>query len=157
MYPFAIQAMSLADPWNLPFCQACVLLIEMLGFDSHPLRISLCVLDRLTVASSMAEKAALKEVGRHLMADQQAALDVKAQLEGVLLTNGHQDFTTLIENWDVAVTFCSVYGLDPPVQFLQQCARWNQWLPFLLFIQRYNYPLHLFQPILQVCSLIIRA
>ena len=53
LYPFAIQAMALDDPWNLPLCLAAVCLMEMLGFDSHPLRITLTVLDRVAAAAKV--------------------------------------------------------------------------------------------------------
>ena len=50
LYPFAIQAIALEDPWNHSLCMASVFLIEALGYDSHPLRITLAVLDRVAVA-----------------------------------------------------------------------------------------------------------
>ena len=50
VYPLAMAAMALDDPWNAALCQAVVLLTEMMGCDSHPLRITLAVLDRLAKA-----------------------------------------------------------------------------------------------------------
>ena len=50
LHPFAIQAIALDDPWDLSVCLSSVFLTEMLGFDTHPLRITLAVLDRIAAS-----------------------------------------------------------------------------------------------------------
>lgn len=148
-YPFAIQAMGLEDPFNKSLLQSCVLLIEMLGFNSHPFRTTLAVLDRIMQDPAM-DRSHITGMSRALLTDASATHNLSAQLETYLLKNGDaDDIVNLVDTWHLAVEFSNLYGLDLPVQFLRQCASRNQWLTFLLFIQYYDYPLEKYYPMLK--------
>ena len=91
------------------------------------------------------------------MADQQAAAELGNLLESTLLEGpagsaggeGDASIASTLEDWALAVEFCTLYGLALPVRMLQQCARRNQWQLFVLFIQRFDYPIQLLLPILK--------
>lgn len=149
MYPYAIQAIGLEDPWNTTVVQSCVLLIEMLGFNSHPLRTTLAAF-YLIGQDPTADRKALTVISRSILTDIQAARNLSDQLETCLLKNNEtEDAVSLVDSWHLAVEFSTIYGLDSPVGFLRQCAKRNQWLIFLLFVQRYNYPLEKYWELLE--------
>ena len=147
LYPFAIQAICLEDPWNKAVLQSCVMLIEMLGFNSHPLRTTLATLNRI-MQDPAVERKNIVEVCQNLLTDSHAARSLSEQLENCLLKKDDPEVVNIVDIWHLAVDFNTVYGLDLPIQFARQCAKRNQWLVFLLFIQNYNYPLEKYWDIL---------
>ena len=152
VYPFAVQAIAQEDPFNLAVAQSCVLFIEMLGYDSHPLRLTLAALDRIA-RESVLDRTKLCALSRNLMTDSGAARTLADQMEEILLKSADASSSMeSIESWHLAVDFSSTYGLDLPVKFLHQCAARNNWLAFLVFIQRYGYSSKHFRAALQEFS-----
>ena len=148
-YPFVIQAIGLEDPWNKSVLQSCVLLIEMLGFNSHPFRTTLNALDHVMQDVGI-DRNQMIRVSRSLLSDPQAARQLSEQLETCLLkSNNSSDVVQLVQSWHLAVELSTVYGLDLPVQFMRLLASQNQWLTFLLYIQIYKYPLEICLQILE--------
>ncbi|KAK4021130.1 hypothetical protein OUZ56_003057 [Daphnia magna] len=152
-YPFAIQAIGLEDPWNNAISRSCVLLIEMLGFNAHPVRTTLAVLQRLTQDPALDRKN-LVNLTSDLLVDSLAPRSLSELLEDCLLKNNSNDSDAvkLVTSWHLAIEFCTVYGLGLPIKFLTQCASRNHWQIFLLFIQIYNYPFERYREILREFS-----
>jgi len=138
IYPFAVQGIGQEDPFNIPASLSCVLFIEMLGQSSLPLRVTLDALDR--IAHESIDRARLTVLSRNLLTDSSAARNLCDKLESIFLKNWNSsERTMLVENWHLPVEFANIYGLDLPIGFLQKCAITNEWLLFLLYIQRYAY------------------
>ena len=139
-YPFAIQAIGLENPWDKAILQSCVLLIEMLGCNSHPIRSTLAVLQRLIQDPTLSKMSLINAI-HGLLVDVEVANSLSEQLENCFLKNTSDDFdvVNLVNSWHLVIEFCTVYGLDLPVKFLRRCAGQSQWLMFFIFIQNYNY------------------
>ena len=142
-YPFAIQALALeAHSTNRSLVQSCVLLIEMLGYDSYPLRLCIAALDTVRQSPEWNCKE-LANIGRNMLTDVRVVKHLKQMLQNILMQNCNSSDpnVSMMFDWIVVVDLCDLFGLEFPVDLCHQIASQNKWLLFLLFIQYHNYPL----------------
>ena len=143
LYPFVLASIALDDPFNLPQSQSAVLLLEMLGADSAPLRTTLCVLDRVLADDAHeSQQKQLMSVSRDLMQDAKSARWLQQRLVSSLLNNKQelQHPVDLINSWQPLIQFSSSHGLELPAEFLDRAAERNRFLDFLFFADFFNYP-----------------
>jgi len=90
------------------------------------------------------------DVGTDAEADGGADAEADGGVDAGADSGTGRGMAEVVEDWGVAVGFCTLYGLALPVRLLQDCARKDQWQLFVIFIQRYDYPPQSFLPILKV-------
>ena len=151
--PFAIHALAMDHPWDLCRSQSCILLMEMLGYDPHPLRITLAVLDHIRNSGAM-EAPQLTVVCRAILsADEKSAHELLSLLRESLCSapqcGGVDAEEDAIDRWQLAVDWANLYGLPLPLDYGIRCAQTDDWLRFLVYVQRYDYPPELVRMMLQ--------
>ncbi|XP_060709188.1 spatacsin [Hemiscyllium ocellatum] len=132
---------------------ACVAFLELLGVSSFKLRIDLKVADAiLKLWCTNAE-----ETQRSLLRDTLAE-----KLQNLIEFNGSaaEELLTHLENatwenlktrdisrtsfeagqeWSLVAQFCKLHGITVSLAYLQECAREDAWLQFVIFAQLHNY------------------
>ena len=137
-YPSAILAVALEDPWNNSRVQTCVLLIEMLGYDSYPLRLCISVLDSM-LQSSDHDRKELTNIGRNMLTNVPIVSQLTLELEKMLLKSCHlKDLVSFMFDCRGTINFANLFEVALPDFF---SAYKNNLLIFILFIQHYDYPL----------------
>ncbi|XP_059495149.1 spatacsin isoform X2 [Stegostoma tigrinum] len=132
---------------------ACVAFLELLGVSSFKLRIDLKVAD-----------AVLKHWRTNAEETQHSLLrDTLAEkLQNLIEFNGSsaEELLTHLENatwenlknrvinrtsfeagqeWSLVLQFCKLHGISFSLAYLQECAREDEWLQFVIFAQLHNY------------------
>ncbi|XP_067874312.1 spatacsin isoform X2 [Heterodontus francisci] len=136
-----------------PVAAACVAFLELLGVASFKLRIDLKVAD-----------AILKHWCTNAEESQRSLLQVTLadKLQNLIEFNGSsaEELLTHLENatwenlqsrginrasfeagqeWSLVAQFCRLHGISLSMAYLQECAREDEWLQFVIFAQIHNY------------------
>nr|XP_005999754.1 PREDICTED: spatacsin isoform X1 [Latimeria chalumnae] len=133
---------------------ACVTFLELLGVDSLKLRVDLKVASiilthwirnaeeaqRVLLRESLAEK-----IAKLSDAEITTAEELLVYLEVAVWDNIQRQGISRVSldssrEWSLVPQFCRLHSVPLSTTYLQQCAREDNWLQFLVFIQLHNYP-----------------
>ncbi|XP_068741533.1 spatacsin-like isoform X2 [Montipora capricornis] len=128
-------------------CAACVAFTEMLGLDSIALRVDIQaasrVLDHAKVEDP--EDAIVSEllscIGKSNQKPERLLVALKSATRN-LISKECLDRTSFEagQHWNLVVLFCRVHKMEFPLDFLQDCARDDKWLPFVCHAQTCQFP-----------------
>nr|XP_006811671.1 PREDICTED: spatacsin-like [Saccoglossus kowalevskii] len=161
---YRVYTIALQELTQHSISAACVAFIEMLGQDSSALRIDLqsgnlmlrykkdeLTSDQRFDKSTREQKA--QEIESNILSDLLSALKQKGSSAERLLRNLESAITGEIEKaaeestsfaasqyWSLAVLFCQIHKLPYTTVYLEDCAKNDQWLRFLCFVQNHHYP-----------------
>ncbi|KAF5297886.1 hypothetical protein FQA39_LY11871 [Lamprigera yunnana] len=129
---------------------SCITFLEMIGENSISLRIYV-KLAKLFQQLNPPED--VKKLLREVFKNPEHILE---ELERVLIRNCCLTHDTLamdvveeIKKQEIAIKLSQLHNIKLPEVFLKYCAELNLWLPFLIYIQIYNYPLGQVQRLVQ--------
>ncbi|KAK4884275.1 hypothetical protein RN001_000546 [Aquatica leii] len=129
---------------------SCITFLEMIGENSISLRIYVKVSKMLQGAYTYEE---IQTLLRSIFKNPERVLEV---LENVLqrtcvLTrdSSANDLVDEIKKQEIAVKLAQLHNFKLPEAFLKYCAQLNLWLPFMIFVQTYHYPLLQVQRLIQ--------
>lgn len=135
--------LALKNIANSSVTAACVAFLEMIACSSDKLRIY------TEAAGVICSSQAFEDV--HDLVDlfiniESNAPEIVSMLEFIVIQKINNDsFSNVLDalrSYDVIVKLCNLHCLSLPEGLLKYYAHNNQWLPFLVFVQVNNYPLH---------------
>lgn len=72
-----------------------------------------------------------------------------AIMKTIRLLDARKNFLGILKKYQIMIKFCKLHNLNLPEQLLRLFAVNNLWLPFLIFAQMHNYPLHQIRKLVQ--------
>lgn len=131
---------------------SCVAFIEMLRENSYPLRLYLTTANIIYNSGKITENEILK-LFANISGNCQEILSL---LEASIIDNIQLDTNTsgddligILKSYDIVVRFSALHKLQLPELFLKACAARDLWLPFLIYVQIYNYPVEISHRLVQ--------
>ncbi|XP_067827395.1 spatacsin [Heptranchias perlo] len=153
-----------------PVAAACVAFLELLGVASFKLRIDLKVADAIlkywcrnaeesehsSLHNNLAEKLQNLVEFNGSTAEELLTHLENATWENLQIRNINRASLEAGQEWSLMAQFCRLHGITLSMAYLQECAREDEWLQFVVFAQIHNYQpdevkalLKDFSPILQ--------
>ncbi|KAI4467375.1 hypothetical protein MML48_2g00007702 [Holotrichia oblita] len=131
---------------------SCIAFLEMLDENSYPLRLYLKSANIIFNCGKTSEHE-LQQLFSNILrnCDEIYTLLEKSVVENMHLdlNSSGSDFTNALESYSIVTRFSVLHKLQMPELFLKFCAKNDLWLPFLIYIQIYNYPVDVISKLLQ--------
>lgn len=131
---------------------SCIAFLEMLEENTYPLRLYLKSANIIFNYGEISEYE-LQQLFCNILrnCDEIYTLLEKSIVEHMHLdlNSSGSDFTKALESYSIVARFAVLHQLQIPELFLKYCAKKDLWLPFLIYIQIYNYPVDIISKLLQ--------
>ncbi|MGH0181887.1 UNVERIFIED_CONTAM: hypothetical protein FKN15_008095 [Acipenser sinensis] len=136
-----------------PVAAACVCFYELLGISSLKFRVDLkvanLILKHWTRSTEESQNPSLREslaekLHKFVEIEKQTAEELLIHLEAAVLDNLERRSISRTsyesgQELSLVAEFCRLHAVTLSTAYLQDCARQNEWLQFLAFIQLHNY------------------
>ncbi|XP_041074494.1 spatacsin-like isoform X1 [Polyodon spathula] len=136
-----------------PVAAACVCFYELLGLSSLKFRVDLkvanLILKHWTRSTEESQNTSLREalaekLQKLVETEKQTAEELLIHVEAAVLDNLERRNISRTsyesgQEWSLVAEFCRLHAVTLSTAYLQDCARQNEWLQFLTFIQLHNY------------------
>ncbi|XP_048337718.1 spatacsin isoform X2 [Sphaerodactylus townsendi] len=132
---------------------ACVCFLELLGLESLKLRVDVKVANVIlsfmsrreepehnSIRESLVEKLAELAKGEKTAAEELLVCLEEAVWDKIEHQNIKKTSSSARKQWAFVVQFCRLHSLKLDTSYLKECARSDEWLPFLIEAQMYDYP-----------------
>lgn len=147
IYKVAIQNFK-----SVPISTSCVAFLELLGENSLPLRLYLKSANIISNHGKV-RKNEILQLFANISANSE---EICCLLETTINENIHLDTNTsgadlveVLKSYSIVIRFSALHKLQLPELFLKSCAKKDLWLPFLTYVQIYNYPVDVTCKLLQ--------
>ncbi|XP_078386233.1 spatacsin isoform X1 [Cetorhinus maximus] len=146
-------ALGLAHFTVPPVAAACVAFLELLGVASFKLRIDLKVADAILkhwctnaeeTQHSLLQDTLAEKLQNFIEFNGSSAEELLTHLENATWENlQSRDINRTSfeagQEWSLVAQFCRLHGITLSTAYLQECAREDEWLQFVIFAQIHNY------------------
>ncbi|XP_048471721.1 spatacsin [Rhincodon typus] len=131
---------------------ACVAFLELLGVSSFKLRIDLKVADAILkhwrtnaeeTQHSLLRDTLAEKLQNLIEFNGSSAEELLTHLENATWENLNRNINRASfeagQEWSLVPQFCKLHGISLSLAYLQECAREDEWLQFVIFAQLHNY------------------
>ncbi|XP_014808205.1 PREDICTED: spatacsin [Calidris pugnax] len=148
---------------------ACVCFLELLGLDSLKLRVDIKVANIIFSYKTRSEESQHNQIKEALVEKLTKLADGEKAAAAELLISLEEAFWDAVEHqgikktssdsrrqWSLVMQFCQLHNIGLSTSYLQECARSNDWLQFIIQTQLYSYQPAQVIPILQDFTPVLR-
>lgn len=129
---------------NFEIASSCIAFLGMVGLPTEKVRIIVSVIEIFIGAIDLYTVQEVQELFSDLDKNSSTILQ---SLENIILNQCDfssptaDTFISIIKDYELAVQFAKSQHQDLPCKYLKHCAENHLWLPFIIFIQIFDYPL----------------
>lgn len=129
---------------NFEIVSSCIAFLGMVGLLTEETRIVVSVIERLIGANDLYKVQKVQELFSDLVKNSGTILQ---SLENIILNRYDLSSPTahklisIIKDYELIVQFAKTQHQELPSKYLKHCAENHLWLPFIIFLQIFDYPL----------------